>query len=133
MNTFKEILTSEKLQYVLLAFGLYWAWAAASVVVTIAVIWHIISSLIKLNIQIFKLDRIFFSGSATITRWVRGIVKGSVVSRSTSVSLAGEATTILLKDAGVQPRKKKGVSRRGKTNDQVSSPTNMVKDDNASV
>ncbi len=67
-----------------------------------------------------------------ITKWVRGILKGSGMSRSTSASLAG--TTITLpQDTGVNSRKKKGVSRRSKANTQVSSSTGSIKDEKASV
>ena len=132
MNTFREVLTSEKLQYILVAFGLYWAWVAATIVLTIAVLWTIISSFWRLNVQIFKMDKLFFNGSAMITKWVRGILKGSGMSRSTSASLAG--TTITLpQDTGVNSRKKKGVSRRSKANTQVSSSTGSIKDEKASV
>lgn len=128
MKTFREILTSENVGYVLVAFGLYWAWVAASFVMTIAVLWYIISSFFKMNIFIFKLDKVFFSGKAIITNRVRRVLKGTSLSRSTSVSLAGKSTKKVLQEAGVKSRKKRVVSPSSDGNNKVTSSADNFHD-----
>ena len=129
MMTFREILTSEKVQYVLLAFGLYWAWVAASTVVFIAVVYHVISSFIIMNISIFK--PLFVSGSMLITSQVSSILKGISSLGSASVSSAGKATADVPQSAGVQPGKKPPVSRSSNANRKIASSAHRVKTESA--